>query len=272
MKYASWLFGIATIWAGVLDLVFSEFEPAHQPIQAWSDHIPGVPILASIVALCLILGGLALLIRPAARTGAAALAILHAIFCLFPLPRVVTAPHFLGHRPGVYIGVFVTIGQQFIVFLGALFLWLVLSHRAGRLPRFTMTARWLFGLSAIDFGLGHLIFVQQTAPSVPAYMPFGQTFWAVLTGIAFLLAGLSVLTGVLDVLAARLTGLMLLIFSALVLTPQIFAKPGSHIAWGSDAYNLTAVAASWIFSAWLQKQRLPGLDEERRATAQPACA
>ena len=272
MKYASWLFGIASIWAGILDLVFGEFEPAHQPIQAWSDHIPGLSILARIAALWLVLGGLALLIRPAARVGAAVLAILYAIFCLFPLPRVITAPHYLGHHPGVYIGVFVTLGQQVIVFIGALFLSLWLSARGATRSRLTLAARWLFGLSAIDFGLGHLTFVQQTAPSVPAYMPLGQAFWAVLTGIAFLLAGLCVITGVLAVLAARLTALMLLVFSVLVLTPQIFATPHSHVAWGSDAYNLTAVAATWIFSRWLLNQRSARLKQQSRPSAEPACA
>src|SRR4051812_36957851 len=99
MKIGSWLFGIASALAGLVDLIWGEFEPAHQPIQAWSDHIPGLPILARIAALWLILGGLSLLFRPAARTGAAALAVLYAIFCFFPLPRLISAPHYLGHHP-----------------------------------------------------------------------------------------------------------------------------------------------------------------------------
>src|SRR4051794_3732423 len=119
MKYPSWLFGIASALAGLFDLIWGEFEPAHQPIQAWSDHIPGLSILARIAAFWLIVGGLALLIRPAARTGAAALAILYAIFCLFPLPRVVSTPHYLGYHPAVYIGVLVSVAQQLIIFIAA---------------------------------------------------------------------------------------------------------------------------------------------------------
>jgi hypothetical protein len=38
----------------------------------------------------------------------------------------------------------------------------------------------------------------------------------VFPGIAFVLAGLAILSGILDVLAARLVALMLLVFSALV--------------------------------------------------------
>lgn len=271
LKYASQLFAIASIWAGILNMVFGEFEPAHQPIQAWGDHIPGLTIIARIAALWLILGGLALLVRPAARTGAAALAILYAIFCLFPLPRVITAPHYMGHHPSIYVGVFLSVGQQIIVFVGAAFLCILLSSTPGAFLRLTLAGRWLFGLSCIDFGLAHFSFPKQTAAFIPAWIHF-QSFWAVFTGIAFVLAGLAILSGILDVAAARLTALMLFLFSVLILTPHIFVTPRNHIAWGSDAYNLTAVAATWIFSVWLEERRSTDTAVEARAVEQSASA
>lgn len=269
MKFASWVFGIASVWAGILDLIFGEFESAHQPIQAWSDHIPGLAILARIAALWLIVGGLAVLIRPAARFGAVALAILYAIFCLFPLPRLITAPHYMGHHASIYIGVFLSIGQQVIVFVGAVFLCMLVSARTEALLRWTWAGRWLFGLSCVDFGLAHFAFLKFTAAFIPTWIPFHE-FWAVSTGIAFALAGLAILTGILDVLAARLTALMLFLFSVLVLTPHIFAKPHDHVTWGSDAYNLTAVGAAWIFSISLELRRSSERTTESRAIEQPA--
>jgi uncharacterized membrane protein YphA (DoxX/SURF4 family) len=255
MKLASWLFGIASALAGVFDLIWGEFEPAHQPIQAWSDHIPGLPILARIAALWLILGGLALLIRPAARIGAAALAILYAIFCFFPLPRLITAPHYLGYHPFVYIGVLIDVAQQLILFIAALLLWLHLTE-PGRFPAsVTILARILFGLCCIDFAFGHFTGIPATAAMIPHWIPFGGPFWTIFTGIAFLLAGLAIITGIFDVLAARLLSLMLLLFTLLVLAPRAFASPHNHVPWGSNAYNLTAVAAAWILSAWLSYSR-----------------
>ena len=254
MKYATWLFGIASALAGLFDLIWGEFEPAHQPIQAWSDHIPGLSILARVAALWLILGGLALLVRPAARIGAAALAVLYGIFCLFPLPRIITAPHYMGHHPSVYTGVFLSIGQQVIVFIGALLLWLSFSSPRGGSSRLAILGRWLFGLSCIDFGLAHFTFLKFTAAFIPAWIPFRE-FWAIFTGIAFVLAGLAIVTGIQDVLAARLTALMLFLFSVLILTPHIFAKPHDHVTWGSDAYNLTAVAAAWILASYFASSR-----------------
>jgi uncharacterized membrane protein YphA (DoxX/SURF4 family) len=92
-------------------------------------------------------------------------------------------------------------------------------------------------------------------------MPLGATFWTVFTGVAFVLAGLAIITGVLDVLAAWLLGLMLLVFSVLVLTPPIFASPHHHVPWGANAYNLTAVGAAWIVAEWLATRRQPVRDQ-----------
>ena len=72
-----------------------------------------------------------------------------------------------------------------------------------------------------------------------------------------MLAGLAIISGVLDVLAAKLLGLMLLVFSALTLAPLIFASPHDHGSRGANAYNLTAVGAAWIVAEWLDRQRQP---------------
>jgi len=124
-------------------------------------------------------------------------------------------------------------------------------------PTTARVARWAFGLSSVDFGLAHLDAVQTVVPMVPKWLPFGAAFWAVLTGIAFVLAGLGIISGVLDVLAAQLLGLMLLTFSVLALAPLIFASPHDHVAWGANAYNLTAVGAAWILAAWLATLKHP---------------
>ncbi len=254
MRLGIFVFGIASIAAGILNLVWGEFEPAHQPIQAWGDHIPGLAILAYIAALWLIVGGVAITMRRTAQAGAAALAILYAIFAAFPLPRVYTAPHFLGHHPAVYIGVLAGVGQQLILAVAAAVVWASLRRRGPLSISASRVARWIFGLCCIDFGLAHLTAVQAVAPMVPQWMPFGGAFWTVLTGIAFVLAGLAIISGIWDVLGAQLLGLMLLVFSLVVLTPRILAAPHDHTAWGGDAYNLTAVGAAWMFAGWLAMQ------------------
>ncbi len=251
MKIGVYVFGIAAVAYGITDLVWGEFDPSDQPLQAWGDHVPGARIFAYIAAIWLVLAGAALLWRGSRRLAAASLAVLYGIFVLFPMPRLYTGPHFLGYRAAVYIGVLVDVCQEIILFVAAVIVWKSLSGRDSLSHRTALIARWTFGLCSVDFGLGHLTAIQTVTPMIPKWMPLGPTFWAVFTGIAFVLAGLAIATGVLDILAARLLGLMLLIFSALALAPLILASPRDHGSWGANAYNLTAVGAAWIVAEWL---------------------
>lgn len=269
MRVGIYVFGIASIAAGIMDLVWGEFESAHQPIQAFGDHIPGVQILAYIAAVWLIAGGAAILSRQSARAGAAALAIIYSIFAVLSFPRLYTAPHVFGHRPAVYIGVCVGIAQQLILVVAAAILYASLSMRGFLSPRAALIARWTFALCCIDFGVAHMTALRVVAPMVPKWMPLGGAFWAVLTGLGFLLAGLAILSGILDVLAARLLALMLLVFSAFVLMPMIFALPRNHVAWGGNAYNLAAVGTAWIVAGWLAARPKPVQDQQ---SAKPALA
>jgi hypothetical protein len=250
MKIGLTIFGIASAAAGVLDLIWGEFEPDHQPLQAWGDHIPGAHTFAYIAAVWLIVAGTALIWRSSQRFGAAALTILYAIFVIFPLPRLFTAPHYLGYKVSVYIGVISNICEQVILFVAAAVLWATLA-RGSLSPKAALLARCAFGFCSLAFGVGNLTAIETVTPLVPKWIPMGTTFWAILTAIAFTLAGLAIISGVLDVLAARLLGTMLLVFSALALLPLIFASPRDHVAWGGNAYNLAAVGAAWIIADWL---------------------
>ena len=144
MRVGVYVYGIASVAAGILDLVWGEFESAHQPLQAWGDHIPGVTIFAYIAAVWLIAGGAALLWRRSARFGAAALSILYGIFVLFPLPRFYTAPHFLGYRTAVYIGVLGSVCQQIILFVAAALLYSSLATRGSLSRKSALIARSTF--------------------------------------------------------------------------------------------------------------------------------
>jgi uncharacterized membrane protein len=235
------VYGLASVAAGALDLIWGEFEHAHQPIQAWGDHIPGETILAYVTAAVLIGGGTAILWRKTEKAGALTLGIIYACFTFFWLPRFVTAPTILGYHPNVYLGVLAGFGTQVILVAAAA---IVYAPSA----RTVAIARWVFGLSSVAFGLAHLTNAQDNAGLVPAWMPLGGIFWTILTGICFVLAGVAILTHVRDVLGARLLALMLLVFSVIALTPLAIASPHDHTAWGGNAYNLTAVGAVWIFA------------------------
>ncbi len=100
-------------------------------------------------------------------------------------------------------------------------------------------SRWMLGLPPILFGLFHLIGIRVFATIVPQWMGFGY-FWAGLTGVAFLLAGLAICSGIRDVLALRLLALMLLLFDGLVEMPPIFIRLHDQPTWGAAVYSLPA--------------------------------
>ncbi len=252
MKLGIVVYGLATIATGAIDIAWGAFAAGYEPIQAFGDNIPGRQIMAYIAGIGLVITGVAILWKRTARAGAVALGILYGIFTIFWLPRLYTAPHFLGHYPAVYIGVLDGVGQQIILACAAVIVYALCSPQDLPLQaRVTAVARWVFGLSAVEFGLAHLTGISAVAPLVPKWLPPGQTFWVVLTGIAFVLAGIAILVRVLDVLAARLLALMLLVFSALVLAPQIPVFPHNKDAWDANAFNVAAVAAVWIYAQWL---------------------
>ena len=257
-----WLYGLASVAAGIMDLRWGDFDPSHQPIQAFGDHIPGREILAYITALWMIAGGAAILWRRCAQLGAAALAVIYFIFALFWLPRLYTAPHVLGFHIAIFIGVLAGIGTQLIASAAGALVYASLA------TRWLRTARYTFGLCSVAFGSAHLTGIDDNAVYVPRWMPLGGEFWTVVTGICFILAGLSILSEILDVLAARLLGLMLLVFSGLTLLPMIFAFPQRHDVWGGNAYNLAAVGAAWIFAGSITSRHSRQAHEARPQLAE----
>lgn len=255
MRIGAYVFGIASAASGVLNLIWGEFERNHQPLQAWGDWIAGIRVLAWIGAVWLIAGGLAVLWKKTALAGAVALTILYGLFTLFPMPRYVIAPRYIGYSLGTYLGVTGSVAEQLVLLLGAGILWGECSARGSLPPCLGSIVRWAFGLCVIFFGLGQLISpgYQMTVQMVPKWMPLGGSFWAILTGICFLLAGIAIALNVLGATAARWLGIMLLVFSALVLVELPFADPHDHVSWGANAYNLTVVGAAWIMAEWLGK-------------------
>ncbi len=244
-----YVYAVGSIATGILNAAWGGFEAAHQPIQAFGDNIPGREVLAYISALWLIVGGAAILWRRTVQKGAIALAAIYLIFALFWLPRFYTAPHALGLRVSLIIGLLVGVAQQLILVAAALTVYF--SFQADDSPwrsKALLMVRWTLGLSSVDFGLAHLTAVEGVAAMVPGWMPFGGSFWTILTGIAFVLGGLAILSRVLEAPAARLLAAMLFIFSAFVLVPRALSHAPDHVAWGSNAYNLAAIGAFWLFA------------------------
>lgn len=273
MKPGIWLYALATIATGLLDIIWLKFEASHQPIAALG-HVPGERVLAVTAGILLVAAGIALLWRKSAQTGAAVSAILYVIFALFWVPRLFAMIHVLGVHLGLIVFAIGGAAEQVLLATPVLILYLATTTGSPRRGRATIAARCMVGVPPIFFGLGHLINLHAYKPFVPHWVSF-PLFWIALTGIAFLLAGSAIVSGIQAVLAARMLALMLLLFEFMVEIPPIFAHPHSQGAWGGALYNLTAIGVCWMFAELLTvcSTNQGGIDlDEQFATAGPHIA
>ena len=251
MKVGVWFYGVGTALTGILDIAWGAFDASHHPIQSLGKNLPGQHILAYVAGVWLVAAGLALLWRRSARMGAAASAIAYLIFAALWLPRYPAGIHAFGWRIAVFLGVSFGLAQQLMLVAPA-----AIVYASTALPdsllqkRAAIAARWMLGLPPVIFGLFHLTAIPVFASIVPHWMRFGY-FWAVLTGIAFILAGCAICSGIMDVLAARLLAFMLLLFDGFVEIPPIFIRLHDQGTWGAAVYNLPAIGACLIFAGFL---------------------
>jgi uncharacterized membrane protein YphA (DoxX/SURF4 family) len=87
--------------------------------------------------------------------------------------------------------------------------------------------------------------MKETASLVPKWLPPTKEFWGYATGVAFVAAGVAILTGVGARLAAILVTAMLASFALLVHAPILLADHSSHWNWSESGVNLAVMGAAW---------------------------
>jgi uncharacterized membrane protein len=251
MKVGIWFYGLGTALTGILDIAWGAFDASHQPINSLGNNFPGQHILAYVTGVWLVAAGVAILWRRSERIGAAASGIAYLMFAALWLPRYYAGIHAYGWRIDVLAGISFGLAQQLMLVAPAAIVYASTASPDSVLQtRAAIAARWMLGLPPIIFGLFHLTAIRVFASIVPHWMRFGY-FWAGLTGIAFILAGSAICSGIMDVLAARLLALMLFLFEGLVEIPPIFIRLHNQGTWGAAVYNLSAIGACLIFAGFL---------------------
>lgn len=239
MGYGRNVFGLAAIFFGVLNVASAISRPP-------SDAFP-VPVRDALLyatALGLIVGGVAIQRKDAARMGAAALLAVNGLYCVFYVPQLIAAPL-------VYAS-WGNFGEQLALVsaAGLLFAGASPADRTWRRP--LMQASYLlFAVCVVSFGLYQTLNVAYTASLVPKWIPPGQVFWVNLTTVAFFLAAIALFVHRLDVLAARLLALMLLLFQVLIWIPAVAVQPSSRGLWGENVQNFAIAASARLIADYL---------------------
>lgn len=252
------VYGLGAIALGLVGLAWGDFATNWQPVQTVG--IPNHGALAYVAAACLLSAGVAIQWRRSAPAGLLVLAVLYFLFATLWLPRVVGYPQIFGTWAG-FLEEFALVAAAAVVYASLLPQDSAGSVRAARLGRLA------FGVCAVSFGLSHFFAIPQTAGMVPGWIPPGQTFWAVATGVAHVLAGLAILSGVLAALASRLLTVMLAGFGALVWAPALFAQPREHMVWVGNAVNLALIGAAWAVADSVAGRRRETLGREGRGSS-----
>jgi uncharacterized membrane protein len=240
-----YVYGFAAIAIGIIGLVWGDFSTVWQPVPA---DVPHRTALAYIAAILLIAGGAAMQRRQTAQVGVLVLTILYFMSALLWLPRVIGFPRMIGTWLGF--------AEQFALVAAGAVAYSSFAPPDGQwAERKIRIGRALFGLCLVVFALAHFMALKETAGMVPKWIPPGQRFWGITTGVAHLLAGLSIMTGVLAVIASRLFTAMLIAFGILVWVPLLFSSADAHMVWGGNAINLALAGAAWIISDSIWKSK-----------------
>lgn len=222
---------------------------AWRDLHAWQQVLPLRPVPHSqtflyIAGAVQFFGGLAILWRPTWRVGSLSLGCIYLIFTLLSVPDIVAAPLVFNNWGGPL--------EQFSLASAALIIYGETSSKTRiRAQRLARIGYWCFGICVVSFALEQLAYFSATAGLVPKWIPPGQTFWAIATTSAFLLAAGALFSGILALLASRLLAAMLLAFGFLIWVPAIIANPRQLFNWTEHNLNLAIAGAAWIVADYL---------------------
>lgn len=229
------LFGASAVLFGIVALLWHDSDMWHylHPVPA-----PLMTIAAWCLALAQIAGGIGMLFSRAARFASVVLGIVFVLFSLACIPGIIGAP-----TTYVQYGNFF---EQFSILCGAIAVYAATGTNRARSSVLGRVARLGLGFCTVSFALAQIVYLKFTASLVPAWIPLGQMFWAMLTTVAFALAAVAILIDRQAQLAMRLMTLMIALFGILVWIPQIAAKPEALANWSEFAENFLIAGAAWL--------------------------
>lgn len=235
------VFAVVVIGLGVIGLVKGELAPGLEPVPA---SMPAKQALAYVCDILYLVCGAGLLWRRTATTASRILFVFFLLWLLvLRLPWVVISPQVGTWWPASSTAIM--LGTAWVLYLSLAGEWD--RRRFGFITgdNGVRIARTLFGLGLIPIGLAHFIYLEATAPLVPAWMQW-PVFWSYFTGVAFIAAGVAVIIGVYARLAAALAGLQIGLLTLLVWAPRVVAGSLNAFQWGEFFVSILLTVCAWV--------------------------
>ena len=235
------VFATTFVALGILGLSNGSFAPVWQSIPNLVAAREFLGYLCSVIYLA---SGLGLLWPRTAALAARVLLIWLLLWMLlFKVPYIVLAPAVEGS--------YQSCAESAVPVAAAWVLYICLASDFDRRHfgfalgfRAMRAARVLFALALIAFGLSHWVYLANTAPLVPRWLP-APVFWAYFTGATYLAAAGAVLIGFGARLAVTLSAWQMGLFTALVWLPRV-ASGGNKFQWSELVISWTLTAAAWV--------------------------
>ena len=234
------VYGAAAILFGLIGLKWDDFGAVWQPVP---QEVAQRGLLAYLAAILFLCAGLAVQFRRTRAWGALALGVLFVPYAWLWLRRVIGFPRMIGTWSGL--------GEEVALVTAGL----IAYHQFGGEGKtwgrgMAFVCRVLFGLSFVSLALVHWMALKATAGFVPKWIPPGQPFWAIATGVFHMMAALAIITGVQAKLGARLLAAMIVVFGLTIWLPALVASPHDHFVWCANAQNTGLLGAAWVVADW----------------------
>lgn len=233
---------------GVMSVITGDFAFQWQPVPA---DFPARILCARLVGVLEVFASIALLIPPVARLGAT---IITGIFWLWLL--LLHVPRMIHGEVAAWLG-----GAELLALAGAALALngvIRVNHRSGEGGRnwalSTLIGKLCFGFALLPIGLSHFIYLEPAASLIPAWFP-ARVFFTYFTGVGHISAGLSLLTGILERIAAPLLVIMFGCFIAFLHIPRVIATP-TRYEFTSLIVSLGLSGAAWIIAGVVYKKHL----------------
>ena len=247
------LFGISFAVFGLQYFIYGRFVGGLLPGPPWT---PGAPATAYLLGAVLIAAGASIAANINARLAATLLGLLLFVCVLL---MFIATPSAIWHQ-----GTARTRALEPLALCGAA--WML----AGSLPpewtnsqawdaatdEFAKAGRFIFGFSAIVFGIQHFMYGQFIAMLVPSWIPW-PFFWAYFFGLAFIAAGIAIVINVRARLGATLLGIMFLVWVVVLHVPLVVSQPRNGDKWSSLFVAIAMCGSCFIVAASMSKEHSP---------------